>query len=63
MRRPEVREREMKIRMAMLLKGVKMKDMAEDIGISLPYCSQVIKGYEKKGEYTKKILDYLGINS
>lgn len=59
--RPGAKEREMKIRMAMLLKGVRLKDLAKAIGISVSYTSLIIKGFEASGKYTHKIMEYLGI--
>lgn len=60
--RPGAKEREMKIKMAMLLKGVRLKDLAEAIGLSQPYTCQVIKGHEKSGKVTAQIMEYLGIS-
>lgn len=56
-------EYEQKIRLAMVKKGIRTySELAEQLGVSVSYVSDVINYNRKATELRKKINDYLGLD-
>ena len=50
---------EKKVRKALIDKGLKQKDIAEEFGISRPYLNDIITEKEKGGRYRELLIEKL----
>jgi transcriptional regulator with XRE-family HTH domain len=49
-------------RKVMLQKGIKMRSIAEELGISVTYVSEILKGTREGAKYKGRIAEMLGMN-
>ncbi len=50
-------------RKIMLLRGIKMRSIAEELGVSSTYVSEILKGTRSGGEFKARIAAMLGMES
>ncbi|NLY20706.1 MAG: helix-turn-helix transcriptional regulator [Tissierellia bacterium] len=54
-------EFEVEVKEAMLRKGITMTDIANELGVSVGYVSDIVKGNRKPEHYRKEISAILGL--
>lgn len=52
----------LKARAVMLLRGITMQKLADDLGISISYVSDILRGARTGKKYREKIGEYLGMD-
>lgn len=52
---------ELKVKMQLIKKNMTLTQIAEELGISLAYVSDIVRGNRKAEHYRKKIMEILGI--